>query len=427
MRYYLAVLLGRIVSYISKVFHKGAGETWGGEIALRIYPNILKDLSYKPRKGIILVAGTNGKTTTALMIKKIIEYQGDTVIHNESGANLLNGVVSALLLSTNKDWGVFEVDENVLPILLSHIQPKIIVLLNLFRDQLDRYGEVDSIAQKWQKSLSQLSDNTTVVANADDPLITAICEDLKTRKLYIGFENASLYRKVMQHATDTIHCPKCGTRLTYGGVYYSHLGKWSCGSCGFTHPDVVISMNDYQSPIEGVYNHYNTIAGAAVGNLLHIDKSRIKEALVNFTPAFGRMEQMTVRGKNIRIVLSKNPTGFNESLQTSINSKYTGPLLLLLNDRIPDGKDVSWIWDVDFELLDGQKREVIISGDRTYDMAVRMKYALTTMQHVTVTDNLLSATDMALSKTGKSETLWILATYSAMLDVRKILTGKSIL
>lgn len=428
MRYFFAVFAGRIVSFISKIFHTGTGGTWSGEIALRIYPNILKDLSHKLRKGIILVAGTNGKTTTTLMIKTILEAQGVTIAHNASGANLLNGVVSSLLtVWGKKDWGVFEVDENVLPILLTYVEPKAVVLLNLFRDQLDRYGEVDVIADKWKKALATLAAQSTVVANADDPLIAAICEGLKAKKVYIGLENPSLYRKVMQHATDTIYCPKCGTRLTYGGVYYSHLGKWSCGSCGFNHPDVTISMKDYQSAIEGIYNHYNAITAAAIGELLHFDQHSIKETLASFIPAFGRMEHMTVRGKNIRIVLSKNPTGFNESLQTYIQSKDKGPLLLLLNDRIPDGTDVSWIWDVDFELLEEQKREIVISGDRTYDMAVRIKYALSTMNDVTVADTLVTALDVAMSKIGANETLWILATYSAMLDVRKLLTGKKIL
>lgn len=427
MRYYLAVTLGRIVSFVSQYLHKGAGGTWPGEIALRIHPNILKNLTHKLHKGVILVAGTNGKTTTSLMIKTIIEGNGYSVVHNASGANLLNGIVSALLLSTNKDWGMFEVDENALPHILNYIHPTIIVLLNLFRDQLDRYGEVDAIADKWKKALVTLGEQSTVIANADDPLISAICEHLKAKKVYIGLENPSLYRKTMQHATDTIYCPRCGTRLTYDGFYYSHLGKWACGSCGFTHPDVVISDKDYLSPIEGIYNKYNTITSATVGECIGLDSSTIQYALSLFIPAFGRMERMLARGKKVRIVLSKNPTGFNESLQTYLDSKDIGPVLLLLNDRIPDGTDVSWIWDVDFELLDGQKREIIVSGDRTYDMAIRLKYALTDMRFITVTDNLLSAIDVALSKIGKHETLWILATYSAMLDVRKIITGKSIL
>jgi UDP-N-acetylmuramyl tripeptide synthase len=424
----IASYIGYLTSFISRVFHIGAGATWPGEVALRLSPVILRTLSKRLNKGTILIVGTNGKTTTSLMIKRILEAEGGRVVHNGSGANLLNGVVSALVtIRGQKDWGVFEIDENVLPIVLQYITPTYIVLLNLFRDQLDRYGEVDAIAEKWKKALLSLDEKTTVIANADDPLITAICENLQAKKLYIGLENPALYRKTMQHATDTIYCPKCGTRLTYGGIYYSHLGKWSCGSCGFTHPDVTLSMNDYHSSIEGIYNNYNAISAAAVGESLNIEGSHIQESLAGFAPAFGRMEQMIVREHNVRIVLSKNPTGFNESLQTYLTSKSVGPLLILLNDRIPDGTDVSWIWDVDFELLDGQKRNITVSGDRAYDMAVRIKYALHDMKRVTVTDATNSALDVALSTIKPNETLWILATYSAMLDVRKIITGRKIL
>jgi len=421
-------LIGFCIGRISRLLHIGAGETWPGEIALRIRPSILTSLSKRVTKGIILVAGTNGKTTTSLMVKNILESDNQIVVHNASGANLLNGVVSSLVNSWGrKDWGIFEVDENALPQILTYVHPTIVVLLNLFRDQLDRYGEVDAIAERWKKALLKLDENSTVIANADDPLIVAICEPLKAKTVYIGLENESLYRKTMQHATDSIHCPKCGTRLTYGGVYYSHLGKWSCGACGFTHPDVIFSMREYRSLLEGVYNNYNAISAGAVGELAQINSACIQDALASFIPAFGRMEEMSVRGKNVRIVLSKNPTGFNESIQTYVSSKQNGPLLLLLNDRIPDGTDVSWIWDVDFELLDTGRKEIIISGDRAYDMAVRIKYALSTMESVTVSESLASALDIALSGCEKEETVWILATYSAMLEIRKIITGKKIL
>ena len=420
-------LIGILVSYTSRLCALGAGATWPGEIALRLNPGILEQLSHRLKKGAIVIAGTNGKTTTALLLKKMIESHGDSVVHNMTGANLLNGIVSTLLLSSKKDWGIFEVDENVLPILLKYIHPTAIILLNLFRDQLDRYGEVDAIAEHWKKVLLALDSQSVVIANADDPLICAVCENLKTKKIFFGLENPSLFRKTMQHATDTIYCPKCGTRLTYGGVYYSHLGKWSCGSCSFTHPDVTLSMIDYQSSLEGVYNHYNAIAASAVSKLIGINEAHIRESLADFVPAFGRMEHMTVWGKDVCIVLSKNPTGFNESLETYINSKNKGPVLLLLNDRIPDGTDVSWIWDVDFELLNRNQNEIIVSGDRTYDMAIRIKYAIDDILRMTVSDKLESALSIALSNVQIDETLWILATYSAMLDVRKILTGKKIL
>lgn len=441
--YYPAICIGRLISCISRIFRIGAGATWPGEVALRISPNILRRLSSQLRRGIIVVAGTNGKTTTTLMIKKILESHGDTVIHNESGANLLNGIVSALVTNIGKkDWGVFEVDENSLPIVLRFIRPRTIIFMNLFRDQLDRYGEVDAIAEKWKRMLGEIGPTTRIVANADDPMIAFVTEEVKERTTYIGLEEASLYLPVMQHATDTIYCPKCGNRLTFGGVYFSHLGKWACGRCGFVHPDVLIRAKDYQSPVEGVYNIYNTLAAAATAESIGIPQDAIIRGLATFTPAFGRMESLQYEGKMVRILLSKNPTGFNESIRTVLSSDKKGPMLLLLNDRIPDGTDISWIWDVDFELLHDLPHPIFISGDRAYDMGVRMEYALRDDGHIdkkqqqgtdddekkmAVEQDLQDAVQRAVRVTGDAETLWILATYSAMLDVRKILTGKKIL
>lgn len=439
--YYLAIGIGRCVSLVSQIGNFGAGATWPGEIALRISPNILRHLSKKLRKGIILVAGTNGKTTTTLMVKKILESHGDSVIHNASGANLLNGIVSTLIISSGKkDWGVFEVDENSLPIVLQFIHPKIIVLLNLFRDQLDRYGEVDAIAEKWKRAMEKLGSDTRIVATADDPMIACITEKMVKQTAYIGLEDPALYLPVMQHATDTIYCPKCGNRLTFGGVYFSHLGKWACGRCGFVHPDVLIRAKDYQSPIEGVYNICNTLAAAATCEEIGIPQDNIIRGLASFTPAFGRMESLQYDGKMIRVLLSKNPTGFNESIRTVLASDKKGPMMIFLNDRIPDGTDISWIWDVDFEQLQGLSHTIIVSGDRAYDMGVRMQYALyeekptAKKQKISHNDGPMiveqdteRAVEQAIAVTADTETLWILATYSAMLDVRKILTGKKIL
>jgi len=425
--YLLAIILGKLISWISRFFHLGAGATWPGEIALRLQPSILRNLQYRFKKGIVIIAGTNGKTTTSLMIKTILESQGETVIHNASGANLLNGIVSAIITKWQKhDWGVFEVDENTVPSVLQYIEPTVIVLLNLFRDQLDRYGEVDAVATKWRSALERLQKKTTIIANADDPTISYITQNLDTSVVYIGLENEQYYLPKMQHATDAIYCPKCGTRLTFGGFYFSHLGKWACGTCGLTHPDVRITSDMYKSPLEGVYNIYNTIAAAAVGEQLGIKKDVIQQGLSQFIPAFGRMEQLQFRGKNVRILLSKNPTGFNESLRTITASNIKGPLLLALNDRIPDGRDVSWIWDVDFEQISSIDMPVIISGDRAYDLGLRIKYG-ELKNELIVTPDVKDALDTAFSQIQDKETLWILATYSAMLDIRKLLTGKKIL
>ncbi|MBI5449246.1 Mur ligase family protein [Candidatus Gottesmanbacteria bacterium] len=436
---------------MSTVLHLGAGATWPGEIALRVNHGIFAFFVSQFRKEIILVAGTNGKTTTSLMITQVLEKHGFSVVHNSSGANLLNGVVSACIQRSSwngtlrADYGVFEVDENSLPVVISIIKHKesvkgfTLVLLNLFRDQLDRYGEVDVIAEKWEKSLreqraqhkkksnSRNKKIIQIIANADDPLIAHLASiasistpDIKA--FYFGLNDRALFQQRMDHATDSIFCPSCGSRLAYEGMYYSHIGVWHCLSCGAKRP--VPDIDAWQSPLPGLYNQYNTLAAVAALRSVGVSDSHIQNALTDFAPAFGRQEEFLMDGKRLKLFLSKNPAGFNASLQTVLNMKPI-TLLLVLNDRIPDGRDVSWIWDVDFEVLGNKKIEIIVSGDRAYDLAVRIKYAIQ-FQNFTVETDLKKAISHVLQTVKNGETVYILATYSAMLAVRKVITGKKI-
>ncbi|MBI3559240.1 DUF1727 domain-containing protein [Candidatus Gottesmanbacteria bacterium] len=351
-------LLAKIISVFSKTFNLGAGGTWPGEVALKLDPKILEKIA---PKNVILVAGTNGKTTTTLMIKHLL---GDKVVTNASGANLLNGVVSAILTSPPDDWGVFEVDENTLPVVIKSIKSiKCIVLLNLFRDQLDRYGEVDAIAKKWALALK-----TKLVLNADDPQIASLGNK---NSLYFGLEDTKLFQKTPEHAMDSQFCPKCGARLKYAGHFYSHLGHWNCPNCGQKRPKPQITSSKY--PLVGTYNMYNALAATAVAKILKIPPN-----LSGFHPAFGRQEEI----HGTKILLSKNPAGFNESLR----------------------------WDVDFEMLKNYKFPIYVSGNRQLDLALRLKYAEVKF---VLGENL--------------NVFWILATYSAMLEIRKKLTGRKIL
>ncbi len=438
--------------FFSRLFNVGSGGTWPGEIALSLNKKILSIFFTRLRFGVILIAGTNGKTTTALMIKTVLEKKGYKVIHNKSGANLLNGLVSAFISQSsftgeiNADYGVFEVDENTLPHVVAKLKSQnsnlkttaqssklIIVLLNLFRDQLDRYGEVDVIAEKWQKALYKLSNDTTVILNSDDPLVAYLGSEIKSKVEYFGLESVSSNNKNLEHATDSIFCLNCGSRLKYKKIIYSHLGDWKCEKCGLERPKPKIY--DYASPLPGTYNNYNATAAAATLLNLGITEEFIKSSLTNFNPAFGRQEEFKIGGKNIKIFLSKNPAGFNESLRTviSMGAKH---ILFVLNDRIPDGRDISWIWDVDFEMIP-KNIEITVSGDRAYDMAVRLKYAekaqssnLKTQNHnskLKIFKKLREAIDYGLKQLRKNETLYILPTYSAMLEVRKIIKGRKIL
>ncbi len=416
-----AIQLGKVVSGLSKVFHFGAGGTWPGEIALILQPDIARNLARQLKKGVILIAGTNGKTTTALMIKTILEKQGDRVVHNASGANLTNGIVSALIkeakwnATVDRDWGVFEVDENSLPIVLEFISPKAIVLLNLFRDQLDRYGEVDVIVEKWASALKNI--HATYILNSDDPGIAFIGTKAKGKILYFGVNDKKHFLKNIEHATDSTFCLNCGGRLSYKGIYYSHIGIWHCERCGLSRPKPDIFS--VTSPLSGLYNLYNTLAAVTAGRALGIKNP----VLAGFSPAFGRQETFTIKGKTVKIFLSKNPAGFNASLRT-ILEQNASVMLFILNDRIPDGRDVSWIWDVDFETIP-QNTKIIASGDRVYDLAIRLKYA--EKKNLVVEPDLREAVQKAVEQTPPSGRLFILPTYSAMLEVRKILLGRKIL
>lgn len=425
------ILIAKTVRGLLRVFGFGSGATWPGEIALRLDPSFLGRFNFD-NKSVVYILGTNGKTTTAKLLQSILATAGKKVLVNASGANLDNGIISALIADTDwrgklkSDVFVFEIDEASLPRVSQFLRPRAIVLLNLFRDQLDRYGEVDQVAEMWLRTLKNIGQGVAVVGNADDPQLVYITKRLKTQVEYFGLNDPKSYLPQMQHATDSTYCPVCGERLVYKGVYFSHLGDWSCGSCGRRHPQKFFSDQSYHSPIPGTYNRYNTLAAALVGQILQISKDQIVAGLQQFRPAFGRLETVKISDKTVNILLSKNPTGFNESLRTALELGGRN-FLLVLNDRIPDGQDVSWIWDVDFDGLTAGKLNITVSGDRTYDLALRLKYAGLDEKSLTIAEDLSKAVKKSLELTAKDEKLYVLPTYSAMLEVRKILTGRGIL
>ncbi len=421
----ILISVGKIISQISRFLNLGNGSTWPGHIALILNKNFIRDTLTTSK--IILIAGTNGKTTTGKLIKTILEKSGHRVFQNEAGANLLNGIASSLIQHSNlvgdikQDFAIFEVDENTLPLALKEITPNYLILLNLFRDQLDRYGEVNTITKKWKAAIENLPTKTTLILNADDPQIAFLGKGYKGNVLYFGLNDPSLGVKTPQHAADSTFCSNCNQKLFYKTTYFSHLGDWKCTNCGLARPGLTEISPLF--PLAGVYNRYNTLAATLTAKSIGINQKTTDSALQNFSPAFGRQEILKVNGKKVQLFLSKNPTSFNESLRTvkELNGKH---LLLVLNDRIPDGRDVSWIWDVDFEQIDPHG-SVSVAGDRVYDMALRLKYADILKQQV-YTD-LKQAISENLKNIKENETLYILPTYSAMLEVRKILTGKKIL
>ncbi|MBE8970892.1 Mur ligase family protein [Nostocales cyanobacterium LEGE 12452] len=435
LRLGFAVSVAKSVTFIVRSLRLGAASVLPGSIARRIEPRLLQLLSQQVKNGVILIAGTNGKTTTALLLCTILERKGFRVTHNSTGANLENGLMTALLESTNllgtlnTDYAILEVDENIVPRVLAPLQPRIILCLNLFRDQLDRYGEVDTISKRWTKVISTLPTETVVIPNADDPTLSNLGQQLPQRVLFFGLNEPEHYLEAIPHAVDSIYCPKCGHSLDYKGVYLSHLGDFTCPKCGFSKSKPTLESSEWSQILVGLYNKYNTLAAATAAIELGVDEVTIRDTINNFQAAFGRAEDLVINGKRVRILLSKNPVGTNETIRvvTQSTDKTT---LLVLNDRTPDGTDVSWIWDVDTEKLVERGGTLVVSGDRVYDMALRLRYSQKSLEsnlNLIVEEDLRQAIATALEHTPENETLHILPTYSAMLEVREVLTGRKIL
>ncbi|WP_202895431.1 Mur ligase family protein [Iningainema tapete] len=435
LRLGLAVSVAKSVTFGVRSLRLGAASVLPGSIARKIEPRLLQLLSQQVKRGVILIAGTNGKTTTSLLLSSILERSQFRVAHNSTGANLENGLMTALLATTNLvgnldvDYAILEVDENVIPKVLTQIQPRIILCLNLFRDQLDRYGEVDTISKRWTKVISTLPLDTVVIPNADDPTLSYLGQQLPQKVLFFGLNEPEQYLGEIPHAVDSIYCPNCGHSLDYEGVYLSHLGDFHCPNCGFSKSKPTFDSREFPQILVGLYNKYNTLAAVTAARELGVDEATILDTINNFQAAFGRAEDLVVNGKRVRILLSKNPVGTNETIRvvTQSTDKTT---LLVLNDRTPDGTDVSWIWDVDTEKLVERGGTLVVSGDRVYDMALRLRYSDRSAEsslNLIVEEDLRSAIATALEHTPDDEILHILPTYSAMLEVREVLTGRKIL
>ncbi len=441
------IILGKLIIKISKLFNFGSGSTWPGHIALSLNSRFIEEIISKNKNlKIIVIAGTNGKTTSTALLKFLLEKSEKRVFTNHEGANLLNGVASSIIKNSNFfsklhfDYVIFESDELNLPLLLNKISPDKILILNLFRDQLDRYGEVNTIALKWLKSLKELSNKTEIFINGDDPQLYYIGTKLTQKVTFFGIDKKLMKLKEIPNDVDSIYCPVCLSLLKYHELSYAHLGDFYCSKCQFKRGD---DLNDFSNvkinyPMSGLYNVYNTNAVLLLFNSLNVIpvktgiQSKITISVLNkwlaeFTPAFGRQEQIIYKNRKIFILLSKNPAGFNQSIQTvsEMIGKNKANFLIVLNNRIPDGLDVSWIWDVDFKPIINVSNNISVSGDRVYDLNLRLRYE-NNNKIIETYGNLSEAIETIINKTEVGEMLYILPTYSAMLEVRKILTGKKI-
>jgi UDP-N-acetylmuramyl tripeptide synthase len=406
----LAVLGGRAAGALSRRLHLGGGTSIAGVVAQRLYPDIVGHLSTQLHYGSVMVTGTNGKTTTSGFIAAILSDAGLRVWRNREGSNLMGGVAGALVIRAQPNGSlrrsgqaisVFEVDEAVVPQFVESVPPRVAVFNNLFRDQLDRYGEVDSVTSRWQQAVHRLTESTILVLNADDPGVASLGEGFTGQVVHFGIDDPALDISASseRHQTiDTRICTHCGADYNYTMRFYSHTGHYSCPACGYSRPKpqvrAVKVINDgfdrlrveietpeqrgeIVIPLPGLYNVYNALAAIAVAQALQVAWSPIVSGIEQFKPAFGRGERVQIDGRTARLLLAKNPTGFNEVLRTlfSEDTFHKQNVLFILNDNIADGRDISWIWDVDFERMVERTNTLTVSGTRALDMALRLKYA----------------------------------------------------
>jgi lipid II isoglutaminyl synthase (glutamine-hydrolysing) len=443
-----AVLAGRAASALSRRLGRGGGTVIAGHVVPRLAPDAIRRLSAALPEGVVLVSGTNGKTTTSRLLAQVLGASGRRVVHNRAGANLLTGIVSALAQAADlrgrprADVGLFEVDEATLPHALRPTRPCVVVLTNIFRDQLDRYGEVHYVAEIWRRALAVLPPAATLVLNADDPLVASLGAVHPGPILYYGVDLPALATPGLSHAADARLCPRCGAPLAYTHSYYGHLGDYRCGACAFARPAPTIvaveptrlgptaSAIQVSTPsgplslsltLPGLYNVYNALAAMAGSLALGVPPATVAAGLARVSAAFGRLERIAVGDRAVSLALVKNPVGCTEVLRTLTAEPAPKTLLVAINDLFADGTDVSWLWDADFELLGGHVACAVCSGTRAADMALRLKYALVPPERLVVEPDVARALQEALARTPAGGTLHVLPTYTALLALRDAL------
>jgi UDP-N-acetylmuramyl tripeptide synthase len=444
--------LARAVGAVSRLRGGGASSA-PGKVLMRLEPGAIGELGARLPLGSVLVSATNGKTTTSALLVGILERAGLSLVNNQSGANMAGGIASTLLAAARPrgsiagELGLFEVDELWLDSLAAELHPRAILLGNLFRDQLDRYGELETIADRWAAAVRNgPAREATLVLNADDPTIADLGREREAPVVYFGVEDDSLALAGMAHAADAKHCRRCGAPYVFDVVYLGHLGHYHCPSCGQIRPAPTVVARSValqgvgsarftlQTPagtaevrlsLPGLYNVYNALAAAALATALEVVLPEIVAGLQETRAAFGRAETVHVDGREMRILLVKNPAGANEVLRTLALEPGEHDLLGVLNDRIADGRDVSWIWDADFELLAGRVRRATCSGSRAPELALRLKYAGIDPARIHVQDDLSSALrEAAADRSDPQAPLYALPTYTAMLALRELLVAR---
>jgi UDP-N-acetylmuramyl tripeptide synthase len=433
--------VARAVGSLTRASGRGGGTSLPGRVLLKLDPHAIARLTGRLLNG--------SKTTTAAMTATILEGAGHRLVHNSAGANMAGGIASTLLAAAggrdriDGDFGLFEVDEFWVAQITEQAKPRALLLANLFRDQLDRYGELETIAERWAQVVTHLDEDSRLVLNADDPLIADLGRE-RVDVTYFGIEDHALAVAQMQHASDSKHCRRCGAPYVYNAIYLGHLGDYHCTSCGQQRPKPTvyaegITLHGTSSatfmlhtpdgsrsvllPLPGLYNVYNAVAAAALCLQLGATLAQVVSGLQSARAAFGRAEEVALDGGSLKLLLMKNPAGANELLRTLALEPGELDLLAILNDRIADGRDVSWIWDADFELLVPSARTITCSGTRAAELAVRLKYAGVDPQRLHLVPDLSLALDSSLQGSADGR-VFALPTYTALLALREELASR---
>ena len=429
----------RVAGRLSRLARTGGGTTVPGKLLWKLDPGAIDRLAARLPLGSAVISATNGKTTTAAMAAGILRERF-RLAHNSSGANLVSGIASTLIDARAAELGLFEVDEAALPEVLSRVKPKAVCLGNLFRDQLDRYGELEHVAERWRSAVRALPGDAALAVNGDDPQVGALAHE-RPNALVFGVDDPSAARPSLQHAADSKYCVRCGTPYEYHAAYVGHLGDYRCPACGHSRPpmNVVareIELNGLESVsfrlvtpsgtsvvrlhVPGLYNVYNALAAASLTLNLGAQLDEIVAGIESFNAAFGRFERIRVGDRGLLMLLIKNPAAANEAVRTIVEGGAPAVAVIALNDAIADGRDVSWIWDVDFEPLIPGLTRLVATGDRAAELALRFKYGGLDAGAIDVLPSLEAALDRGLELTPPRGELVVLPTYTAMLALRRI-------
>jgi UDP-N-acetylmuramyl tripeptide synthase len=441
----LEIAAARGVAALSRRLGVGGGTTIPGRLLADFDRGAIDRLAARLAAGTAVVSATNGKTTTTAMAAEILRPR-HRLAHNAAGANLVSGIASTLLAAGDAELGLFEVDEAALPELVRRLQPKAACLGNLFRDQLDRYGELELVAERWRDAMKALPADATLVYNADDPQLAAVSEG-RAVSVAFGLDDPRVARPSLQHAADSKYCVHCGTPYEYAAAYVGHLGDYRCPRGDHARPPLQVAARDVslhglerasflldtpegsrrvELKLPGLYNVYNAVAAAAFARALGAELDEIAAGLERFSAAFGRFERVAVGEKRILLLLIKNPAGANEAVRTLVDGGAPRVLVVALNDEIADGRDVSWIWDVDFEPLLPGLQTLVTSGGRAAELALRFRYGGLDEGGIEVEPDLEAALDRGLELTPDGGELVVLPTYTAMLGLQRLLAARGL-